>query len=319
MAGKGLSTEDRNTSVWRTCGIEHDYHNPLVRDTLYYRSLLSQDGPGIEVIHPKSRDAVVRSTTVLVLIAVVAVASISVSVYLIYPRPGCSSGSGNGSTTGAVVLADYLSVPSGGSYGSSSRDWQFTLGNLGSVSVKSVCATLAIGTGMVTQTAPGVPPDGATSAGGAIASGVQPGESYPVLITVVYDNGDSQLLRGSVQAIATTTQPGTEQASILNESLYLPSVNGTGTTDAFWTYVVGNTGTVTINSITTSPGLEPSGAFLPPVLANVVPGDVMSTGGGLYLGTFNIKAGMSYSFTFLVAYANGQTENISTSVTAEAV
>jgi len=271
------------------------------------------------VIHPKASDAVARSTTVLVLIAVVAVASISAFVYLNYARPGCNSGSGNGSTTGAVVLADYLSVSSGGSYGSGGRDWQISIGDLGGVGVKSVCATLTTGAGMVTQTAPGVSPDGSTSAGGAIASGVQPGKAYPVSITVVYDNGDSQLLRGSVQAIATATSPGTAQASILNESLYLPSENGTGVTDAFWTFVVGNTGTVTINSITATPGLEPSGALLPSILTNIVPGDERSAGSGLYLGTFNIQAGESYSFTFLVAYANGQTANISTSVTAEAV
>jgi len=286
---------------------------------LYYHRLLSQNELESGVIYPKARDAVARSTTVLFLIAVVALASISAFVYLNYARPVCTSGVVNGSTTGAVVLADFLSVPGGDSNGSASRDWQISIGDLGSVGVKSVCATLTTGTGEVTQTAPGVSPDGSTSAGGAIASGVQPGKSYPVTFTVVYDNGDSQLLRGSVQAIATATSPGTAQASLLNESLYLPSANGTGVTDAFWTYVVGNTGTVTINSITATPGLEPSGALLPSVLTQIVPGDERSSGGGLYLGTFNIKAGESYSFAFLVAYANGQTGNISTSVTAEAV
>jgi hypothetical protein len=278
-----------------------------------------QDEIGIEVMHPRARDAVARSTTVLVLIAVVAVASISAFVYLNYARSGCVDGSGNGSTTGAVVLADYLSVPSGGSNSSGSRDWQITIGDLGSVGVKSVCATLTTGTGRVTQTAPGVPPDGSTSVGGAIASGVQPGKSFPVNITVVYDNGDSQLIRNSVQAVTTTTSPGTTQASILNESLYLPSASGTGTADAFWTYVVGNTGTVTINSITPTLGLEPSEALVPSFLTSIVPGDERSTGDGLYLAAFNIQAGETYSVTFLVAYANGQTENISTSVTAEAV
>ena len=284
---------------------------------LYYHRLLSQNELG--VIHPKARDAVALSTIVVVLMAVVAVASISAFVYLNYARPGCSNGSGNGSTTGAVVLADYLTVPSGGSYGSGSRDWQISIGDLGSVGVRSVCATLTTGTGKVSQTVTGVSPDGSTSGGGAIASGVQPGKSYPVSITVVYDNGDSQLLRGSVQAIATATSPGTARASILNESLYLPSENGSGTTDAFWTCVVGNTGTVTISSITATPGLEPSGALLPFVLTNIVSGDERPTGGAFYLGAFNIRAGESYFFTFLVAYANGQTENISTFATAEAV
>jgi hypothetical protein len=255
----------------------------------------------------------------MVLIAVVAAASISAFVYLDYVWPGCASRSGNGSTTGAVVLADYLSIPSEGSYNSGSRDWQFTIGNLGSVGVKSICATLTTSAGRVTRTTSGVPPDGSITAGGVIASGVQQGKSYPVNITVFYDNGDSQLLRSSVKAIATATSPGTAQARILNDSLYLPSAKGAGTIDAFWTYVVGNNGTVTINSITATPGLRPSNALVPSFLSNIVSGDERSTGAGLLLAAFNIRAGETYSVTFLVGYANGQIQNISTSVTAEAV
>jgi len=258
-------------------------------------------------------------TTVLILIGVVTIASISAFVYLSYMLPGCDSGSGKGSTTGAVVLADYLSVPSGDSYDSGSRNWQFTIGDLGRVGVKSVCATLAIGAGTVTQTALGVPPDGSTAAGGAIVGGVQPGRSYPASITVVYDNGDSQLLRSSAQAIAIATSLDTVRVSMLNESLYLPSANGTGTTDAFWTYTVGNTGAVTVNSINPTFGFAPSNELAPSVLNNLVPGDEKSTGLGLLLTAFDIRAGETYSITFLVGYANGQTENISTSVTAEAV
>ena len=282
-------------------------------------SLLLQDEIGIEGMNPKARDAIARSTTVLVLICVVAVASTSAVVYLNYFGPGCGNVSGNGFTTGAVVLADYLSVPTGGTYNGSGRDWQFIIGNLGSVGIKSACASLTTGTGKVIQTAPGVPPDGSTSVWRALASGVQPGRSYPVNITVVYDNGDSQLLRSSVQAIATASSPGTAKASILNDSLYLPSANGTETSDAFWTYVVGNTGTVTVTSITASPGLEPSDALTPTFLTNIVPGDTKSTGAGLLMAAFNIQAGETYAVTFLVYYANGQTENISTSVTAETV
>jgi hypothetical protein len=270
-------------------------------------------------MHPRTRDAVARSTIVLVLIAAIAVASISAFVYLHSVSLGCDSGSGNGTTRGAVVLADYLSVPSGGNYNGSGRDWWITIGNLGSVSVRSVCATLRTGAGTVTQTVPGVPPDGSTSVRGAIASGVQPGKSYPVAITVIYDNGDTQLLRSSVQAIAPATSPGTAQVSIVNESLYLPSANGTGTIDAFWTYTVGNTGTVTINSINPNPGFAPSNELVPSFLTDIAPGDEESAGAGLLLAAFNIHAGETYSITFLVGYANGQTENVSTSVTAEAV
>jgi hypothetical protein len=45
----------------------------------------------------------------------------------------------------------------------------------------------------------------------------------------------------------------------------------------------------------------------------------MLTGLGLLLATFNIHAGEHYAVTFLVGYTDGQTENISTSVTAEVV
>jgi len=270
-------------------------------------------------MHPRTRDAVARSTIVFVLIAVIAVASISAIVYLNSISHGCDSVSGSGSTTGAVVLADYLSIPSGGSHNSSGRDWWITIGNLGSTSVKSVCATLTTRTGMVTQTVPGVPPDGSTSVRGVIASGVQPGKSYQVTITVIYDNGDTQLLRSSVQEIAPATSPGTAQVGILNESLYLPSANGTGTIDAFWTYIVGNTGTVTINSINPTLGFAPSNELVPSFLTNIAPGDEKSAGVGLLLAAFNIHAGETYSITFLVGYANGETESVSTSVTAEAV
>lgn len=270
-------------------------------------------------MHPRVRDAVARSTAVLILIAVVAVASISALVYLNSAPPGCSNYPGNGSTRGAVVLADYLSVPEVGGYGSGSRDWQFTIGDLGSVGIMSVCATLTIGTEKVTKTAQGVPPGGSTTTGSTMASGVQPGKSYLVSIAVMYDNGDSQLLRGSVQAIATATSPGAARVSILNQSLYLPLVNGTGTIDAFWTYVAGNAGTVTVSSIDPALGFAQPDAMVPSLLTNIVSGDEKSTGAGLLLSAFNIKAGETYSVTYLVSYANGQTENISTSVTAEAV
>ena len=293
--------------------------SPLRRVMLYYHRFLLQGENGIEVMHPRARDAVARSTTVLILIVVVAVASFSAFVYLNYAKSGCVDGSGNGSTTGVVVLADYLSVPSGGSYNSSSRDWQIELGDLGGVGFKTACAKLMTDTGTLTQTVPGVPPGGSTSVEGVVASGVQPGKSYPVNITVVYDNGDSQLLHSFVRAVSTATSPGTTQVSILNQSLYFPSGNGTGAGVALWTYVVGNTGTVTISSITSTLGLEPSDELSPSFLNNIVSGDESSTGDGLSLSAFNIQAGETYSVTFLVGYANGQTQNISTSVMAQAV
>jgi hypothetical protein len=281
-----------------------------------------QKGFRIELRHTETRDAIARSTTVLALIAIVAIASISALAFLDlrllipYEHPGCSTVSGSGSATGAVVLADYLSVPSGGSYSSGDRDWQIEIGDLGNVGIKSVCATLTTDDGNVTQTPSGVPPAGSTSAEGAVAGGVQPGRSYPVSIEVVYDNGGSQLLRSSALAIAIATSPDTARVSIMNDDLYIPSKNGTVSV-AFWTLVVGNTGTVTVSGITATLGLEPSNVLGPSVLNNIVPGDETSTGDGLSIAAFNIEAGTTYPVTFLVSYSNGQMENFSALLTAE--
>ena len=271
------------------------------------------------MVHPRSVVAVARSMTILVLIAVLAVASISAFLYLSLLGPSCGNGSGNGKTRGAVVLADFLSVPSGRNHSSGDREWQFTLADLGRVGVKSVCATLTTGAGRVTQTAPGVPSDGSTSAGGAVAGDVQPGRSYPVNISVVYDNGDSQLLRSSVEAITASGSSGIGDASILNDTLYLPLANETGVLDGFWTYVVGITGTVPIGSMTATPSFAQPNELLPPFLTNLVPGDEKSSGTGLLLAAFNLRAGETYSITFSFFFPDGETKNITTSVTAEAV
>lgn len=285
--------------------------------TILFLPFLKTDAEKTVMTNQK-KYAITRVTVVMVLVVLIAIASSSSFVYFYYTQPSCGTASVNGKTSGVAVLADYLSVPTGSDYSTGSRTWQITIANLGNVEVKTVCATILIGSARMTQTILGVSIDGGLASADTMVTVVQLGTSYPVNFTINYANGDTQMIMASVSAIAPLGSPNTTQVTILNDSLYIPSGNLTGTPSATWAFVIMNSGTVAISSLNATFGrYDPPIASIP--LKNIVSGDVKSFQGQINLHYASIQAGRTYSVNFVIDYVNGQTENISTALVGDMV
>lgn len=97
-------------------------------------------------------------------------------------------------------------------------------------------------------------------------------------------------------------------ANIQSISLVVPSGTGAGTLTA----TISNAGTVTIDSInlTSFNGQQVNEAF---IQSPIAPGQSAS---GTYEVSSGLVAGQGYEVQFTIAYANGQTQTLTTSVAA---